>query len=171
MRRPRIRNCLFASLLASALLLGPLASAGRSAAPVCMTGSDSDAAHVGGTGASLHYLTDVRAAGHPCRDRVVFEFEPRSDEGHLGYQVEYREGPLREEGRGRVVPVDGEAYLVVRLSPARDEGARDAETARGRHQLTRAGRSAPGGRGIAGGAGEQGLFDDDARFALSGSCR
>lgn len=109
-------------MLVSTLLLGPtpVASAGMRATRVCMTGSEYDAAHARGTDASLHYLTDVRAAGHPCYDRVVFEFEPGSGGGQLGYRVEYREEPLREEGRGRVVPVDGEAFLVVRLSPARD---------------------------------------------------
>jgi len=68
----------------------------------------------------LHYLSDVRAAGHQCYDRVVFEFEPQSGTADPGYAAGYQRGPLREEGRGDPVEVEGEAVVVVRMTPARD---------------------------------------------------
>ena len=114
--------CSLAGFLVSALPSGvrPAASVEPSPAALCTPGRGSHAAQGGGPAASLHYLTDVRAAGHSCHDRVVFEFEPGADEGTLGYEVAYREGPVTEDGRGRPVPVEGDASLVVRLSPARD---------------------------------------------------
>lgn len=73
-----------------------------------------------GDRAGLHYLTDVRAAGHPCHDRVVFEFQPGDHRGGPGYAADYRQPPLREDGRGRRVEVAGRHFVVVRMSPARD---------------------------------------------------
>ena len=122
MKRQWIATCSLAGLLVSAMPSGVVSAASVESSPaaVCVPGPGSHAAQGGGTAASLHYLTDVRAAGHSCFDRVVFEFEPGPGEGALGYEVGYREGPVREEGRGRPVPVEGDATLVVRLSPARD---------------------------------------------------
>lgn len=71
-------------------------------------------------GERLHYLTGVRAAGHVCHDRVVFEFDTADPGGGPGFQAHYEPAPLREDGRGRQVDVAGEAFLVVRMSPARD---------------------------------------------------
>ena len=106
------------------LLMGGLVPDVSVASDRCVARFDppmqSRGAHGGGVETALHYLTDVRAAAHRCHDRVVFELERGPEDGSLGYRVEYRKGPLREDGRGRPVPVDGEAFLVVRLSPARD---------------------------------------------------
>jgi hypothetical protein len=87
---------------------------------------------------ALHYLTDERAAGHRCHDRVVFELERGADDGSPGYDLRYEEGPPRENGRGRPVPVDGDAVLVVRLTPARDvkiTGPRPEPTYRGPYSI------------------------------------
>ncbi len=60
-------------------------------------------------------LEDVRSAGHPCVDRVTFEF--RAD-GQPVYQVGYEPGPIVQDGSGDPVAVEGNAFLVVRLAPA-----------------------------------------------------
>jgi hypothetical protein len=70
-----------------------------------------------GEGAPVMLLTDVRAGGHGCFDRVVFEFRPRpgQPDGPIGYTVEYRPGPITEDPSDKPVPVKGSAFLVVRL--------------------------------------------------------
>lgn len=68
---------------------------------------------------SLHYLTDVRVAGHRCADRVVFEFEPNRG-GAPGFLVEYQRERVKEEGRGQPVETAGEAVVAVRMSRVRD---------------------------------------------------
>jgi hypothetical protein len=67
----------------------------------------------------VRFLTDVRAGAHRCFDRATFEFR-MSKERAPGYRVAYESAPIREDGSGRPVPVRGDAFLVVRLSPARD---------------------------------------------------
>lgn len=79
-------------------------------------------------GGSIAYLSDVRAGGHGTFDRVVLEFET---DDRPSYRVQYVEGPVREDGSGREMSVEGEAYLEVRLSPASatertDEGTRES---------------------------------------------
>ena len=59
-------------------------------------------------------LDRVALAGHDDYDRVVFQFE----NGLPGYRVEYVEPPLREDGSGNLVRLDGEAFVVVRMEPA-----------------------------------------------------
>jgi hypothetical protein len=66
------------------------------------------------TGTSL--LSDVRAAGHPGYDRIVFEFRS----GVPGYDVRYVETPVRADGSGEEVAVAGGAALLVRMEPALD---------------------------------------------------
>ncbi len=56
----------------------------------------------------------VAVAGHDGYDRVVFQFR----NGVPGYRVEYVEPPLREDGSGNVVNLDGDAFVVVRMEPA-----------------------------------------------------
>ena len=67
----------------------------------------------------VRFLTGVRAGAHRCFDRATFEFG-RSEVHVPGYTVAYESPPIREDGSGRPVPVRGNAFLVVRLSPARD---------------------------------------------------
>jgi hypothetical protein len=52
---------------------------------------------------------------HEGYDRIVFQFRGK---GLPGYRVEYVEPPLREDGSGRVVSVQGDAFAVVRMEPA-----------------------------------------------------
>jgi hypothetical protein len=60
-------------------------------------------------------LTDVRVAGHPCFDRVVFEFR---DPGEPGYEVAYVPGPIVMDGSGDPVTVEGSVFLQIRMPSA-----------------------------------------------------
>lgn len=59
-------------------------------------------------------LERVAVAGHEGYDRVVFQFR----NGLPGYRVEYVEPPLREDGSGNLVKLDGDAFVVVRMEQA-----------------------------------------------------
>lgn len=65
--------------------------------------------------ASVAYLTDVRLAGHEGFDRFVLELD--GDEPPA-YRIGYVDPPIRQDGSGRPVEVDGGAVLSVRLTPA-----------------------------------------------------
>jgi hypothetical protein len=56
----------------------------------------------------------VAVGRHEGFDRVVFEFT----NGLPGYRVEYVQPPLTEDGSGNAVPLDGDAFVVVRMEPA-----------------------------------------------------
>ena len=60
-------------------------------------------------------LAAVRTARHPNFDRVVFEFQGPAVPGYL---VEYVDKPVRRCGSGAEVPLAGDAWLRVRLTPA-----------------------------------------------------
>lgn len=61
---------------------------------------------------ALHEL--VRVARHEGYDRVVFEFT----NVRPGYRVEYVEPPIREDGSGNVVDIEGNHFVAVRMEPA-----------------------------------------------------
>lgn len=69
-----------------------------------------------------HILKDVRAGKHPGFDRVVFEFE----RGVPGHHLEYVDHPVRDCGSGDAIPVAGDGWLEVRMTPA------DAHTEKGK---------------------------------------
>ena len=60
-------------------------------------------------------LRAVRTGKHEFYDRVVFEFEGNAVPG---YVIEYVDKPVRDCGRGKVVPVGGDGFLMVSLQPA-----------------------------------------------------
>jgi hypothetical protein len=60
-------------------------------------------------------LKAVRTGKHEFYDRVVFEFEGNA---LPGYVIEYVDKPVRDCGRGEVVPVGGDGFLMVTLQPA-----------------------------------------------------
>jgi len=60
-------------------------------------------------------LKAVRTGKHEFYDRVVFEFEGNA---LPGYVIEYVDKPVRDCGRGEVVPVGGDGFLMVSLQPA-----------------------------------------------------
>jgi hypothetical protein len=91
------------------------------AAPCAFTGSEERKSGPPEDQTALHLLTDVRAGRHRCFDRAVFEFRQADGErGALGYEAAYRDPPFREDGSGRPVDVEGDAFVVVRFRPARD---------------------------------------------------
>jgi hypothetical protein len=59
-------------------------------------------------------LERVALARHEGYDRVVFQFRNVLP----GYRVEYVEPPLRQDGSGNVVKVEGKTFVVVRMEPA-----------------------------------------------------
>lgn len=65
--------------------------------------------------ASVAYLTDVRLAGHDGFDRFVLELDGGEPPAH---RIGYVDPPIRQDGSGRPVEVDGGAVLEVRLTPA-----------------------------------------------------
>ncbi len=79
-------------------------------------------------------LRDVRAARHDGHDRIVFAFD-----GALpGYHVEYVDRPAHACGSGAEVFLDGEAWLLVRFSPAQahtDDGRPTVPPGRTRFDL------------------------------------
>ena len=74
-------------------------------------------------------LTSVRAARHPEFDRVVLEF---SGDGLPGYHLEYVDRPVRACGSGEVVPMPGDAWLAIRLTPSQAHDENGRATLRGR---------------------------------------
>jgi len=60
-------------------------------------------------------LTNVRAGRHDQYDRVVFEFQGSA---LPGYHVEYIDRPVRHCASGDVVPLEGDGWLRIRLTPS-----------------------------------------------------
>ena len=69
---------------------------------------------VTGPGSATALLESVDLGRHEGYDRVVFRFRNIVP----GYRVEYVDTPLREDGSGAVVNVDGNAFVSVRMEPA-----------------------------------------------------
>jgi hypothetical protein len=66
------------------------------------------------SGAEIALLERVAIGRHEGFDRVVFQFR-----NHVpGYRVEYVEPPLKEDGSGNVVRIEGNAFVVVRMEQA-----------------------------------------------------
>jgi hypothetical protein len=72
--------------------------------------------------------TAFRTAAHPGFDRVVFAF----DRAIPGYHVEYVDKPTYACGSGEALFLRGDAWLLIRLQPARahDEGGNATITER-----------------------------------------
>lgn len=85
------------------------------------------------TGGGVATLRAVRAARHAGFDRVVWELSGPAP----GVHVEYVDRPVRQCGSGNPVPLPGDAWLEVRLSPAA------AHTEEGRPTMAER-RAAPG---------------------------
>jgi len=66
------------------------------------------------TSPDIALLERVAVGRHEGYDRVVFQFK-----NHLpGYRIEYVDPPLKQDGSGNVVQVEGNAFVVVRMEPA-----------------------------------------------------
>lgn len=86
------------------------------AAPAAFAGATTPTSAPPPPGATqVALLADVEASSGAGVDRVVFRFA----DGHLpGYDVAYVDGPVRQDGSGEMVPVEGRAFLQVRFEPA-----------------------------------------------------
>jgi hypothetical protein len=80
-------------------------------------------------------LTDVLVQADAGVDRIVFRFA----DAHLpGYDIAYVDGPVRQDGSGDPVPVEGRGLLQVRFEPASGvdlRGGTFEETYRGPDRL------------------------------------
>jgi hypothetical protein len=79
-----------------------------------LEGAGTDPVEGDGTGGETALLERVALGRHEGYDRVVFQFR----NGLPGYRVEYVAPPLKEDGSGNVVKVQGSAFVVVRMEPA-----------------------------------------------------
>lgn len=79
-----------------------------------LEGADTGPVEEEGTASETALLTRVQIGRQEGFDRVVFEF--RSD--LPGYRVEYVDPPVREDGSGAPVEIEGSAVLLVRMEPA-----------------------------------------------------
>lgn len=81
-----------------------------------MAGASTRPVVVPATNTRTALLTGVAAARHEGYDRVVFRFRNALP----GYAVRYVERPLREDGSGRIVPIDGAFVVQIRMENALD---------------------------------------------------
>lgn len=79
-----------------------------------LTGADTTPVKAGAGGSETALLERIGLGRHEGYDRVVFQFKNALP----GYRVEYVEPPLKEDGSGNPVSVDGNAVVVVRMEPA-----------------------------------------------------
>jgi hypothetical protein len=79
-----------------------------------LEGAATTPVHGEAAGGDTSLLERVAIGRHEGFDRVVFQFK-----NHVpGFRVEYVEPPLKEDGSGNVVKVDGRAFVLVRMEPA-----------------------------------------------------
>jgi hypothetical protein len=85
------------------------------------------------------YLTNVSLNAGTCSDKVTFEFEKQAP--GPGFDVSYQPGSTAkiEDGSGNPIPVAGNAFLVVKVTPAmtaKIEGDHVTKTYTGPRRLT-----------------------------------
>ncbi len=66
------------------------------------------------TGSETALLERIDVGRHEGYDRVVFQFRDQLP----GYRVEYVQPPLKEDGSGNPVEIQGNAIVMVRMEPA-----------------------------------------------------
>ncbi|MFP5318831.1 MAG: hypothetical protein ACLGI2_11150 [Acidimicrobiia bacterium] len=88
---------------------------GEGAAPVGDPGFQTVEAGGFPAGGDQAMLVDVRIGSHGTFDRIVLEF---AGDETPSYRVGYVEPPVREDGSGNEVAVEGDAFLELRLAPA-----------------------------------------------------
>jgi hypothetical protein len=67
------------------------------------------------TASETALLERVAVGRHEGFDRVVLQFRGN---GLPGYRVEYVDPPIKEDGSGNVVQIDGNAFVSIRMEPA-----------------------------------------------------
>jgi hypothetical protein len=117
-----------AALLVVALLVaGCGGKTATSGSPRGTAGSETCAPFGGATGkqtsstkpSATMLLSAVRVDTQACTDRIIFDFKHANDAGP-GYTVEYRpaDEAQTEDASGNHIPIEGDAFLVVRFEPA-----------------------------------------------------
>jgi hypothetical protein len=66
------------------------------------------------TGSEIALLERVAVGRHEGYDRVVFQFKNTLP----GYRVAFAQPPLKEDGSGNLVKLEGNAFVVVRMEQA-----------------------------------------------------
>ena len=79
-----------------------------------LTGAGTTPVKAAAAGSETALLERIALGRHEGYDRVVFQFKNDLP----GYRVEYVQPPLKEDGSGNPVSIDGNAVVVVRMEPA-----------------------------------------------------
>ncbi|CAN5787857.1 hypothetical protein BH20GEM3_BH20GEM3_00040 [soil metagenome] len=109
--------------------LGLVLVVGVLGAAQLQAGWTAGATHRPRPGAGVATLREVRVGQHRGFDRTVWEFEGARVPG---YRIEYIDRPVRQCGSGHAVPLAGQGWLAVQLSPARAHDDRGQATVRRR---------------------------------------
>ena len=81
-----------------------------------LAGASTNPVSADSAGSETSLMTGVRAARHEGYDRVVVEFRNSVP----GYRIGYAERPVRADGSGAEVRIDGRSVVVIRMEPALD---------------------------------------------------
>ena len=98
------------------VVLAALIAAGSSVAIDTMPGASTKPVAVPAKNKVTALLTSVRIARHEGYDRVVFQFRNTLP----GYDVRYVKRPVRQDGSGKVVRVNGTYVAQIRMLNALD---------------------------------------------------
>lgn len=79
-----------------------------------LEGADTAPVQAAPTGSETALLERIALGRHEGYDRVVFQF--RDD--LPGYRIAYVQPPLKEDGSGNPVEIEGDAIVMVRMEPA-----------------------------------------------------
>jgi hypothetical protein len=79
-----------------------------------LEGAGTNPVEASAVGSETALLERVAVGRHEGYDRVVFQFTNDLP----GYRVEYVRPPLKEDGSGNPVTLEGNAFVVVRMEPA-----------------------------------------------------
>jgi len=79
-----------------------------------LEGADTAPVEADSSGTETALLERIAIGRHEGYDRVVFQFRDQLP----GYRVEYVQRPLKEDGSGNPVEIQGGAIVLVRMEPA-----------------------------------------------------
>jgi hypothetical protein len=79
-----------------------------------LEGADTTPVERDSTGTEIALLERIAIGRHEGYDRVVFQFRDQLP----GYRVEYVQPPLKEDGSGNPVEIQGDAIVLVRMELA-----------------------------------------------------
>ncbi|MDX6409491.1 MAG: hypothetical protein QOE13_2562 [Gaiellaceae bacterium] len=79
-----------------------------------LSGAGTDPVEAPATGGDTALLDRIGVGRHEGYDRIVFQFQNALP----GYRIEFVKPPLKEDGSGNSVSVQGNAIVLVRMEPA-----------------------------------------------------